>query len=137
MWYFQSYYGRYFNSKYDRVGPLFQGRYKDRWINSNSYVLCVLRYIHKNPVEAALVKNLEDYRWSSYASYLGLAPKWPWLDSEWFLKQFRASGKEEKRYFREFHRLEETNRTVKWPVDNRARPQHKAAARWVWSETNA
>jgi REP element-mobilizing transposase RayT len=61
-------------------GALFRGRYKAIVIDASQYLLQVSRYIHRNPVEMKkpLVDLLEDYRWSSYATYLGLnqAPRW-------------------------------------------------------------
>ena len=74
-----------FNLKYERVGSLFQGRYKAIHINKESYLLHLSRYIHLNPVELIEpnweengIKNwkkvnefLESYRWSSYLDYIG------------------------------------------------------------------
>jgi REP element-mobilizing transposase RayT len=61
-------------------GALFRGRYKAIVVDASQYLLQVSRYIHRNPVEMKkpLVGVLEDYRWSSYATYLGLnqAPGW-------------------------------------------------------------
>ena len=64
-------YARYFNSKYDYVGHLFQGRYKSKLIKNNSYMLQISRYIHRNPLEAEIVNSIEKYQWSSYPVYLG------------------------------------------------------------------
>jgi REP element-mobilizing transposase RayT len=63
-------YARFFNSKYDRVGHLFQGRYKSEIIDTLSYLLTVTRYIHNNPVKAKIVKRPHQYKWSSYSCYL-------------------------------------------------------------------
>lgn len=60
----------YFNKKYDRVGHLFQGRFKSEIVDSDRYLLTLIRYIHNNPVKARMVNKLEDYLWSSYNSYL-------------------------------------------------------------------
>ena len=64
-------YSKYFNKKYERVGPLFQGRYKAVLINNTEYLLYLSRYIHLNPTEL-LVKgqSLIEYPWSSYPAYL-------------------------------------------------------------------
>jgi len=63
-------YSKAINKKYDRVGALFQGRYKASEITSESYFTRIITYIHQNPLVAGLVKNMEDYRYSSYAAYL-------------------------------------------------------------------
>jgi putative transposase len=65
--------GRYvywYNVKYRRVGHLFQDRFKSEPIEDEGYFLRVLRYIHKNPVKAGLVKKLGEYLYSSYNCYM-------------------------------------------------------------------
>jgi len=64
-------YTMYFNKKYNRVGPLFQGRYKAVLIQSEEYLLHLSRYIHLNPQEL-LTKGelLQSYPWSSYPAYV-------------------------------------------------------------------
>lgn len=58
------------NRKYGRIGPLFQGRFRSEPVNSEGYLLTVLRYIHQNPLKANMVKNLSDYKWSSYNNFI-------------------------------------------------------------------
>ena len=65
--------GRYvywYNVKYQRVGHLFQDRFKSEPVEDDAYFLTVLRYIHQNPVKANLCKRPGDYSFSSYADYL-------------------------------------------------------------------
>ncbi len=62
-------YVAYFNGRFQRVGPLFQDRYKSQPVESGRYFCRVLRYIHQNPVAAGMCKNPEDYPWSSYCDY--------------------------------------------------------------------
>lgn len=62
-------YSSYFNKKYDRVGHLFQNRYFSNPIQTNKYLLELHRYIHQNPIKAG-ISSLENYRWSSYRSYV-------------------------------------------------------------------
>jgi REP element-mobilizing transposase RayT len=66
-----SMYAKYFNSKYDYVGNLFQGRYFSGIINNQLHILVVSRYIHLNPVKANMVNVAEEYKWSSYSMYIG------------------------------------------------------------------
>ncbi len=60
----------YVNRRHHRFGHLFQGRYKAFIVDKGSYLLELGRYIHLNPVRAAVVRIPEDYRWSSYREYL-------------------------------------------------------------------
>lgn len=63
-------YALYFNKKYDRVGHVFQGRYKSQAIEDDTYLLVAVRYIHNNPVKARLVNEPAQYKWSSYSAYI-------------------------------------------------------------------
>lgn len=60
----------WYNVKYQRVGHLFQDRFKSEPVENDSYFLTVIRYIHQNPVKAGLCKNIKDYKYSSYAEYI-------------------------------------------------------------------
>lgn len=44
-------YANFFNMKYKRVGPLFQGRYKIIMVDKDEYLLHLINYIHSNPVK--------------------------------------------------------------------------------------
>ena len=63
-------YAYYFNKKYNRVGHVFQGRFKSEPVENDSYLISVIRYIHNNPVKAKIVNQPEQYKWSSYSLYL-------------------------------------------------------------------
>ena len=58
-----------YNCKYDRIGGVFQGRYKSIPVNDDEYFISVLRYIHQNPVKAGLVNKCDQYKFSSYNEY--------------------------------------------------------------------
>lgn len=60
----------YYNVKYQRVGHLFQDRFKSEPVDDDTYFLTVLRYIHQNPVKAKMCSKVEDYPFSSFAEYL-------------------------------------------------------------------
>ncbi|KKR29634.1 hypothetical protein A2715_06115 [Candidatus Woesebacteria bacterium RIFCSPHIGHO2_01_FULL_39_32] len=70
----QNAYAKYFNLKNKRSGPLFQSRFKAKWIEKDEILLHVSRYIHLNPCTSYIVEPLElsNYIWSSYPEYLGL-----------------------------------------------------------------
>lgn len=59
----------YYNVKYQRVGHLFQDRFKSEPVEDDSYLITVLRYIHQNPVKAKLCKKVEEYQYSSIGEY--------------------------------------------------------------------
>ena len=64
-------YSKYFNKKYTHVGHLFQDKFLAVPVETNEYLLWLSIYIHNNPKTARLVKNLLDYKWSSYLDYAG------------------------------------------------------------------
>jgi len=81
-------YVRYFNKKYNRVGPLFSGRYKAILIEKEEYLLHLSRYIHLNPKEILPKgKSLVSYPWSSYPAYV--KEKVSWLDCNLILSYFK------------------------------------------------
>jgi len=59
-------YSHYFNAKYDRSGYLFQGRFRSEPVDSDAYLLAVVRYIHHNPVKVGESIG----HWTSYSEYL-------------------------------------------------------------------
>ena len=63
----------HYNHKYDRVGHLFQERFKSQPVNDFSYFTTLLRYIHQNPLKAMLVDSIDEYEWSSWQEYNGTA----------------------------------------------------------------
>ena len=65
-------YSKYFNKKYDRVGHLFQDQFKQVLIDQDRQLRWLIAYIHQNPKIAKLVNDLEKYKWSSYADYIGI-----------------------------------------------------------------
>lgn len=46
-------------------GHLYQGRYKSFLVDSNNYLLAVIKYVERNAVRAKLVRRCEDWRWGS------------------------------------------------------------------------
>ncbi|MCJ7774308.1 MAG: transposase [Desulfobacterales bacterium] len=95
-------YTQRYNSKHSCDGQLFRGRYKSILISEDSYLLQVVRYIHKNPLKAGLVKNLADYPWSSHKGYLSIAKKWDWLHKIFIFKMLSKNKKEWISRYRQF-----------------------------------
>ncbi len=63
-------YSRYFNTKYKRKGPLWQGKFQNVLVDRDEYLLHLTRYIHLNPVTAYLVDAPEKWSASSYGEYI-------------------------------------------------------------------
>ena len=59
-------YVRYFNAKHNRTGTIWEGRFKSCLIDSESYLFTLYKYIEMNPLKAKMVKNIKNYKWSSY-----------------------------------------------------------------------
>lgn len=101
-------YTNYFNTTYERVGPLFQGRFKAVLIEKESHLLHMPFYIHANPLdiifsgwkekkfnfEKAIV-FLNTYRWSSYLDYAGKKNFPSVIQSEFLVDYFKGNYKKE------------------------------------------
>jgi len=91
-------YACYFNKRNERVGSLFQGKYKAALIENEPNLLHLSRYIHLNPLELDRVgpwrgsDPLWEYPYSSYSFYLGLKSA-DWLNTNEILEYFRTAQK--------------------------------------------
>jgi len=59
-------YSKYFNKKYNRVGHLWQGRYKSYYLFDDAHFWIVSKYIERNPIKAQMVDNIANYRYQSF-----------------------------------------------------------------------
>jgi putative transposase len=64
-------YAWFYNRKYNTIGHLFQDRFKSEKVDSDDYLMTVIRYIHQNPVKAGIVKKAAEWKWSSCGGYYG------------------------------------------------------------------
>jgi len=80
-------YSMYFNKKYKRVGPVFQGRYKGVMIVSEIQFIYLSKYIHRNPLPLPTGTDLVGYKYSSYPVYLGKFNQ-GWVDKSEILSYF-------------------------------------------------
>ena len=78
----------YFNKKFERVGPLFQSKFKAVAVDSDEYLLHLSRYIHLNPTGRGA--PLDEFEWSSYLYYLGKRQS-NWLKTNKIVKYFNKS----------------------------------------------
>jgi putative transposase len=81
MHYLNSAYTRAFNARHGRVGYFVRDRFWSRRKSSESELLTAYRYVVNNPVEAGAVARAEDWYWSSYATTLGVAAAFPFVDA--------------------------------------------------------
>lgn len=90
-------YAKYFNYRYERVGHLFQDRYRSISINDEAYLFNLISYVHNNPCKAH-IGNLETYKWSSYKDYTNTGAI-KITDTEFILKLF---GEDKKKALNQF-----------------------------------
>lgn len=100
-------YAKYFNKKYERVGTLFQSRYKKILVTDNTHLLHLPFYIHFNPLDLSHPKwrdnkvsdpkgafeFLKSYKWSSHLDYLGIK-NFPSVLNMDHLKEVFGNGKD-------------------------------------------
>ena len=70
-------YTGYYNRKHERIGSVWNGRYKSVLIEDEHQWLRCLKYIDLNPVRAHVVERPQDYRWTSFRAHgLGIGGDW-------------------------------------------------------------
>ncbi len=106
-------YSRYHNLRYDRSGPLFDGRYKAIRIDNEAYFQHVPRYIHLNALDTVSLpwrdgevidwplaaRKLDAYPWSSHRIYKGEEQELPVVDPEMARRLFTSSKEYEEFLF--------------------------------------
>jgi len=94
--------GRYtqeLNRRHQRVGHVLQGRFKSILVEKEGYLLELCRYIVLNPVRARVVRQVQDWRWSSYGARVGRESGPGWLDVGGVHRLFhRTKGEAQQRY---------------------------------------
>lgn len=95
-------YTQYSNRRHQRVGHVFQGRYKAVLVQKESYLLELARYIALNPVRAQMVRSAKDWPWSSYRATAGLSESEPCLTVDWILGGFARNRKAAQQQYQDF-----------------------------------
>lgn len=110
-------YAHYFNKKYERIGHVFQDRYRSENVEDEAYLLTVVRYVHHNPEHAGICKAI-DYPWSSYPFYSleGLSQL---AEIEDILTIFSSDIPKARAQFTEFSKLSDEDHTIMDIDDNR------------------
>jgi putative transposase len=93
-------YTQAYNRKYQKVGHLFQGRFKSILVEKETYLLELCRYIVLNPVRAKMVTHPRYYTWSSFKATSGIINPPSFLSTNWILEQFhkRTPQKAQEKY---------------------------------------
>ena len=81
-------YTQWHNRAHNRVGHVFQGRFKAIVVQRESYLLELARYVVLNPVRAGVYALPQHWPWSSYQATVGTVSSPEWLQTAWLLSQF-------------------------------------------------
>jgi len=86
-------YSKYFNTKNNRSGSLFQGMFKAVLIETDEQLIHVSRYIHLNPVSSYMIEvdELKNYPWSSFKNYVSEFNEYSFLSKEYLMEQFKSA----------------------------------------------
>jgi REP element-mobilizing transposase RayT len=95
-------YTQKFNNRHERVGHLFQGRYKSILVEKHRHLLSLCRYVVLNPVRSGTVRRPEEWAWSSYGPTIGSRNCPSFLTTEWILSQFGDNAREAMAKYRRF-----------------------------------
>lgn len=92
-------YSKFFNSRYERVGHVFENRFKTKIIDRDEYLMHLSRYIHLNPRK--LVTKLPAYKWSSYNNYIGEGSN-KFTDTKFILAMFKNKNQSTEDAYRNY-----------------------------------
>ena len=121
---FQTTYTIRYNHRHQRVGHLFQGRFKAHLVEADLYAKQLVLYIHLNPVrprdKARSIphekrKDLEEYRWSSHRAYSGTGQRADWLNLDWLSYWGNNRSEARRRYCQEMKELFGKRADSPWP----------------------
>jgi REP element-mobilizing transposase RayT len=84
-------YSRTFNARHERVGSFLRKRYGSRRIVDARDLLGTFAYVALNPVIEGMCPRAEDWRWSSYATSLGISDDFPFVDASPVLAELGGS----------------------------------------------
>ena len=82
-------YAIYFNKKNGRSGHLWQGRFKSWYVTDEAYLYTLMCYIEQNPLKANMVKELEEYAYSSYNYFLDANNIPECLEHSWVVRNYQ------------------------------------------------
>ena len=113
-----------YTQRYNRLhgfdGQLFRGRFKSILVEEDTYLIELMRYIHRNPLRAGMVKTLADYPWSSHHGYISSSKNWNWLHKDFILSMLSEKRPSRKAYLQfvareDSEELQSLSAKKKWP----------------------
>ena len=81
MQYLNREYSKRFNARHDRTGHFVRKRFGSRRVRDGRDLVGTYAYVVLNPVNEGMCPNAEDWRWSSYATTLGLTSDFGFIDA--------------------------------------------------------
>lgn len=108
-------YTQKYNRRNNKVGHVFQGRFKGVLVDGDAYLVELARYIVLNPVRAQMVRSAKEWKWSSYRATVGAVACPEWLDREWLLRSF---AKRQSTAIESFKRFVADGKNQPSPWDN-------------------
>jgi REP-associated tyrosine transposase len=87
-------YAQWWNKRHERVGHVFQGRFKEQIVQEQDYLVVLCRYVARNPVRGGLAMHPEEWKWSSYGMTVGIAAPLPFVASASVLRLFGDESSE-------------------------------------------
>jgi len=91
-------YANWLKAKYSIIGSVFHSRYKSILVEKEAYLLTLSAYIHLNPVRAEIVTLPENYKWTSFNSYIKKSKEVPWIYSVDTLNLFDQNREDYKNF---------------------------------------
>jgi len=105
-------YTQRYNARNGCDGTLFRGRYRSILIDADTYLLELIRYIHRNPLRAGIVNRIDEYPWSSHKSYISTARKWEWLHKQYVLDMVSRDASMQIKAYKRFVSTEELGELI-------------------------
>jgi putative transposase len=115
-------YTQRYNRLHGHDGQLFRGRFKSILVEEDSYLLELVRYIHRNPLRAGMVEKISEHEWSSHIGYTSSAKKWTWLYKDFILAMLSSEIGNGRRAYKKFMAEEDSEEISdlfekkKWPA---------------------
>ena len=114
-----------YTQRYNRAhgcdGQLFRGRFKSILVDGDTYLLQLVRYIHRNPLRSNLTSDMDKYKWSSHVGYISTAAKWNWLYKDFILSMLSSEQIDQMHAYKRFVRLDDSEEILqvfespRWP----------------------